>query len=93
MRQQPQVRPLAMPHGQRPQTARQGKLGHVRPFGTVHVDHRHAILGHQPGEKCGLGVEIGLHRVVIIQMILRQVSEPRRRQAHAIHPALIQTMA
>ena len=88
----PQIGPSLMADGQRPDPARGAQIGHRRPTRTIQVDDRRPIFRQQAAEQPRLGLGIGLHRVVIIQMILRQVGEPRRAQAHTVHPALIQPM-
>ena len=88
----PQIGPGLMADGQRPDAARGAQIGHRRPARAVQIDDRRPILGQQAAEQPRLGLGIGRHRVVIIQMILRQVGEPRRAQTHTVHPALIQPM-
>ena len=74
----PQIGPGLMADGQRPDPARGAQIGHRRPARPIQVDDRRPILGQQAAEQPRLGLGIGLHRVVIIQMILRQIGEPRR---------------
>ena len=84
--------PCPVPMVRTLQAAVQRELGDVGAMRAVQVDHRHAVIGQEPGEKARLGGEIGLHRVVIIQVVLRQVGEARRLQAHAFKPALVEAV-
>ena len=70
--------------------ARGTGIAHTGPVTVVEVDHRHAILGQQLGEEPQLGGEIALHVAVVIEVILREVGEGRRRKVDTIHPPLVQ---
>ncbi len=63
-----------------------------RAIRIIGVDHRRRVGRQEAGEQPGLGLEIGLHRGVVIEMVLREIGEPRRRQPHPIQPPLVQPM-
>jgi hypothetical protein len=70
--------------------ARLHDFGHPLAVGIVEIDHRHAVLGQKLGEEPQLGVEIGLHRAVVVEVILREIGEGRRAGADRLHPPLVQ---
>ena len=51
------------------------------------------VLGQDAGEEPGLGGEIGLEIRVIIEVVLGEVGEARRRQPHPVEPALVEPVA
>ena len=79
-----------MAHGDQPLAARHGNRRHIGPTRIIHVDHSGAVIAQNPVKQRGFGGEIGLKRLVIIQMVLGEIGEPRRDQPHAVHAALIQ---
>ncbi len=60
------------------------------PARIVHVDDSRAVLGQDLRKQPGLGVEIGLEGLVIIQMVLREIGKAGSLQDHTVQTALVQ---
>ena len=54
--------------------------------GVVHVDHGQAAA--PGGEEAGLGGEVGLHRVVVVEVVMAQVGEGADVEADPVDPVL-----
>ena len=68
---------------------RRGKLpGELRAELVIDVDH--ARREPRPGEETRLGVGVGRHGAVIVEMIAREIGERRGMEAHAADPMLIE---
>ena len=46
--------------------------------------------GQQLGEQPQLGGAVGVERAVVVEMVARQVGEPRRREPHPVEPELVE---
>ncbi len=56
-----------------------------------HDDGR-AVSGQEIGEQAQLGGAIGFHRVVIVEVVARQVGEASGLDAHAVEPVLVKAV-
>ena len=65
--------------------------GKLRPGRVVRVDHRDPVISEIIDE-ASLGGEIGIERLVIIEMIARQIGEDRRAKLQAVDTTLIEAM-
>ena len=81
------------PHGDHLAAAGACDGDHIDPLGIINIDHRRAVLGQHPREQSGLGVEIGVEGLVVVEMVLGKIREPRRFERHAIQPPLVQPVA
>ena len=66
------------------------------PVTVIDVDHRSSALVRLPGqlvEQALLGREIGLHRLVVIEVVLRQVGEDRGIKLDVADAVLVQRVA
>ena len=66
-----------------------GRRGEVAERVGVRVQYGCAAARQKGVEQAQLGGAVGRHVAVIVQVILRQVQERRRRQGHAVQPPLI----
>ena len=76
-------------HGGARGTHRRGHGGRVRRLG---VDHRGAAVGELAKQLC-LGRRVGVHRAVVVQVVLREVGEHRRVEGQPRHTALVERVA
>ena len=62
--------------------------------GIIHIHHRPRPLTNQirRGEQQGLGLEIGLHGRVVVEMVLGEIGEDGSREATTSHAMLIEGM-
>ena len=65
--------------------------GKLRPGRVVRVDHRDPVSSEITDE-ASLGGEIGVERLVIIEMIARQIGEDRRAKLQAVDTTLIEAV-
>ena len=63
---------------------------HIHAFGIVDIDHRGTVFRQHAREQTGLGVEIGVEGLVIVQVVLGEIREPRRLERHTVQPALVE---
>ncbi len=66
---------------------------HLFELGNIDVEDRDPAFGHDLGEEAQLGREIGIRRAMIIEMVVTDVGEGRRRNAHAVEPVLVEPVA
>ena len=64
-----------------------------RPVRVVEVDDRRAALRQHAVEQPELGREIGLEVGVVVEVVAGEVGEARRREPHAVEPALVEPVA
>ena len=88
--QNAQIAALAMANRDQALPACHRDIGDIDAARIVHIDHGGAIFGQNPIKQRGFGGEIGVKGVVIVQMVLGKVGEPRRAQAHPVQTALVQ---
>ena len=62
-----------------------------RPGGVIDVDHRQPGIRQVP-HQLGLGCEIGVERLVIIEMVAREIREDGGAEHQPFHPPLIETV-
>ena len=67
-------------------------FGQARPPGVIAVDHRSHAVGKQQRirKQRRLGLEVVLHRGVVVEVVLREVGEHGARETAARHPLLRQ---
>jgi hypothetical protein len=58
----------------------------LRPVG---VDDRGAVLGQERREQPELRLEVGLRRAVVVEVVVAEIGEARRRQAYPVEAALL----
>ena len=88
-----QIGAIPAPHAQHFLPARPRDRRHVPAPLVIDIDDSHAILRQNPREQPRLGREIFIKISVIVEVILRQVGKPRRRDPDPVQPPLRQPVA
>ena len=73
--EEPQPRPVGAADADHLLAAGRGEPRHLGALGIVEIDDGHRLVGQNAGEQPGLGAEIGAHRAVVVEMVLREVRE------------------
>ncbi len=67
--------------------------GEAPALGDVDVEHGAGVGWQQLGEEPRLGVEIGVHALVVVEMVARQIGEGRRAELEAVEAELVEAVA
>ena len=72
------------------QAARLRRFDHLPGIAIVDIDHRRAAWHDQIREQPQLGLQIGFHGRMVVEMVARQIGEGAGGDTHAVKPVLIE---